>query len=222
MKINKKIIILAVISTSLLILFVLLSNKKEVAKTNSLSVLDSIPKNESLYILPKTEVVIIVNRKITLEDDTKINIKIEPEIKADIVYLENKIRISPLDGFAINTQYKISTFFEDNLVHNFTFKTLPISEDKYEEEGKQQAAADLEYNSAYKEYLDAYPWNRELPLDTTEYHIIYDFDKSSFRIRFKNTTTDLKAQDEIVKKAIEALKKIGVEEPINYYTRQPF
>ncbi|MCX6817051.1 MAG: hypothetical protein NTZ93_04240 [Candidatus Beckwithbacteria bacterium] len=81
------------------------------------------------------------------------------------------------------------------------------------QDSTQQTPDDLKYSQALTELHQQYPWYSQLPIETSEYRIIYDFDKQSFRIRL------LTQPSETIKQvAIDKLKAIGVDlNKFSYY-----
>lgn len=181
------------------------------------NVISTVPKNSAVFVDEKAEVVITLNRNIAVNEGALFKIKIDPEEKVETVYLENKIRISPETSFKVNTTYKIEVLYKEKTIYLLTFETTPFTPEQISQEGQKQTSADLAYNEAYKEFLVKYPWYPRLPIETKEYRIVYDFEKESFRIRLLVPTKTPEEKKSLIQKALENLKKIGVEEPVVYY-----
>jgi len=77
----------------------------------------------------------------------------------------------------------------------------------------QDELDDLKYGQALKNLHQKYPWYSQLPIETKDYRIVYDFDKNSFRIHL------LSQASEIIKQAaVDKLKEIGVDlNKFSYY-----
>lgn len=81
----------------------------------------------------------------------------------------------------------------------------------------QQTENDFKYGQALKDLHQKYPWYSQLPIETNEYRIIYDFDKNSFRIRLLTQSSE-----SIKQAAIDKLKEIGVDlNKFSYYFLEP-
>lgn len=80
-------------------------------------------------------------------------------------------------------------------------------------EPAQQTENDLDYGQAIKELNQKYPWYSQLPIETKDYRIVYDFDKNSFRIRLLTQSSQ-----SIKRAAVDKLKEIGVDlNKFSYY-----
>jgi len=75
---------------------------------------------------------------------------------------------------------------------------------------------DMQFNQTLTDINKQYPWYSKLPIDTNEYHIVYDFTENKFKIRIKTPMTTNQIET-FTQKAVSSLQKIGVEAPINYY-----
>lgn len=207
------------VAITFLILVILFVPKNK--KVIELSVISSIPKNNDVFVPNKQEVVIILNRNISLEEGNNLKVVFEPEVKTNIVYLENKIRISPENIFSYGIKYNIKVNYYQKEIYSFEFSTNPFTPEQIEKEGALQTQGDLTFNEAMRKLLQKYPWYNKLPIETPEYRIVYNDDRKMFRIRFLQEQTDKIVIDRIVKEALLKLEKIGVQKPIQYYTLQP-
>lgn len=75
---------------------------------------------------------------------------------------------------------------------------------------------DLKYGQALTILNTQYPWYSKLPLETTNYEAVYDFNTQSFRIRLKVPATATQEKS-IVAGAVFDLQAIGVPAPVKYY-----
>ena len=160
--------------------FLILSKKQ---KNEDLFFVSSIPKNNERLIFQRSEIIITFNRNITEEDGKNLEVKISPEENINKVYQENKIRINPETEFQINTDYKIEVIYKNKDIYTLAFTTIPVTQQQLQEDGAKQTEADLAFNENYEKFLIDYPWYTELPIEKSNYRIIYDFEKKSFRIR---------------------------------------
>lgn len=190
-------------------------------KETPLRVVSTLPNNNAVFVNQKAEIIITLNRNITLEEGGHLKVQISPAKKIQTVYQENKIRISPETSFQLNTDYRIEILFKEKLIYTLNFWTNPFTQEQIEEEGAKQTAGDLAFGEAYKEFLQKNPWYVRIPIENTSYRIIYDFEKQSFRIRLKIPPINKEQEKTLIERALSDLKKIGVKEPINYYVLQP-
>ena len=215
---KKVYIIIGVIVFSAILLFLLLSRPE---KALPISVITTTPKNNVVFVYERSEVLIELNREITIEEGNNIKIKIEPEVKTGIVYLSNKIRISPETNFGYGVRYKIKVYSLEKEIYSFEFTINPFTPEQLEKEGKLQAEGDLAYNEATKNFIEKNPWYTSLPIETNDYRIVYDYDKEMFRIRFLQEQTDEEKIKTIIEDALDKLERAGAKKPIKYYTVQP-
>ena len=216
---KKKIYIIIGVLVFLAMLLFLLLPKPE--KALPISVITTTPKNNAIFVFEKSEVLIELNREITIEEGNNVKIKIEPEVKTEIVYLSNKIRISPETNFGYGVRYKIKVYSLEKEIYSFEFTTNPFTPEQLEKEGKLQAEGDLAYNEATKNFIEKNPWYTNLPIETNDYRIVYDYDKEMFRIRFLQEQTDEEKIKTIIEDALDKLERAGAKKPIKYYTVQP-
>ena len=205
--------LILIIATTLAILPFISRKQKEIQP----DVTSTTPKNNSVFVNEKAEVIITLNRNILPEEGSLLKIKIIPDEQVKIVYQENKIRISPETSFKINTTYKIEVIYKEKVIYTLVFETTPFTPEQIQEEGAKQTAADLDYNEAYKDFLTKFPWYPSLPIEKIEYRVVYDFEKESFRIRLKIPVQNEEQKINIISRALEDLKKIGVPQPIKSY-----
>lgn len=217
---KKTVLILTILLLAifLLVKFFFAPNRQ---KEIPLGVISTLPTNNAVFVNQKAEIIITLNRSITLEEGVDLKVQISPAEKVQTVYQENKIRISPETSFRLNTDYKIEILFKEKLISTLNFWTNPFTQEQIEEEGAKQTAGDLAFSEAYKEFLQKNPWYIRIPIENTSYRIIYDFEKQSFRIRLKIPPINKEQEKILIERALSDLKKIGVREPINYYVLQP-
>ena len=86
------------------------------------------------------------------------------------------------------------------------------------EEMRQTIVGDSVFNNNVQIFYTKYPWYKKIPIETEKYFIVYDFEKTSFRIRFKGGVDVNDA--EVLKSALEDIRKIGAD-PTRYYTQNP-
>jgi len=212
---RKKLIIYLILALIIASVWLFLRSRQ---KLTALTFVSSIPKNNSLFVSTKSEVVITFNRNITEEEKNILKVKLNPEEKIKTVYQENKIILSPETEFKTNTKYEIQVILKEKVIYTLVFTTFPLTPQEIEEQGTKQTAADLAFDEKYRDFLTNYPWYQTLPIERNEYRIIYDFERESFRIRIKIATETAEDEEVIVNKALEELRKIGVPDPIPYYT----
>jgi hypothetical protein len=77
---------------------------------------------------------------------------------------------------------------------------------------------EVRYNSKLKEIYAKYTWYQKIPIETDLYFIVFDFEKESFRIRYKEGVN--KNNPTILEQALQDIKNIGAD-PSKYYVINP-
>lgn len=117
------------------------------------------------------------------------------------------------------TTYEVAILYKKKVTHSFSFKTSDKTSAQIREEGRQQAEDDFLFAQAEREFYETYPWYRNLPIKTAEYVIVYNFERSAFRIRLTLGERALGAEMEAAKnRALKDLENIGANlSKYNYY-----
>jgi hypothetical protein len=96
--------------------------------------------------------------------------------------------------------------------------TLSVPQTMTPQQVQQQTQDDIKFSDGVQSFLKDYPWYTKLPIDNSSYRIVYDLDKSSFRIRLKISSTSPKSQqDLLIARAIQDAKSKGIDIGTNYY-----
>lgn len=206
-------IIFIIIALALIILTVVLLY----TRPEKLSVVDTSPKNLSRDIFVTTEVSVSFNRAPTEKETKNIEVKIDLSEKFEIMWSNETLKLVFSSELKTDTKYEIDIKYKNKSIYKFSFSTNPFTKEIIEKEGSLQSEDDLLYGEVYKKFLAEYPWYQSLPINKSDYKIIYDFDRKSFRIRLKVEPEDKKDQDRIIENALNDIKSIGVKEPVSYY-----
>lgn len=208
---KKKIYIGIGIILTLLLLVTLLFSSKKKTDIVPFAVISTTPKSNEHFVANKQEVVVTLNRNININEGDKLKIQFDPDLKVGTTYQENKIRSIPENIFEYGIKYKVSVIFEDKEIYNFEFTANPFTPEQLKEEGELQTKGDIAYNEAVKKIINEYPWYTKLPIETSEYRIVYDWDKEMFRIRILKSSAN-------IEEALLKLEEAGAVKPIKYYT----
>jgi len=114
-----------------------------------------------------------------------------------------------------DTYLTFTVYYKKDVIHSFGLTTNPYSLKEIEEQGKKQAQDDITFNLSWNQMLTATPWYNHLPIETSEYRIVYDYELQSFRIRLLDPSGE---ESVLLEKALSALKDIGVQEDELKYT----
>lgn len=73
------------------------------------------------------------------------------------------------------------------------------------------ASDSYDYNQAFDKLISDYPWYPSLPLETSNYRVIFDFEKNQFRIRIFNSNVSAAEKQDILSQALKQMESIGVD-----------
>ena len=188
-----------------------------IVRLGALKITDVSPKNGSKDVLTSTGINVFFNREIKESEKAQISVDISPQEDLSFLFSKNQLKIVPKNPLKIATNYSLDVKVNNRKMFGFSFETRLFTQEQISKEGLLQSRDDLAFGEAYKKFIEVYPWYTSLPIEKSAYRIVYDFEKKSFRIRFKIQVSDT-AENNLIKQALEDLKKIGVPEPISYYT----
>ena len=67
------------------------------------------------------------------------------------------------------------------------------------------------YNQKFDKLITDYPWYPSLPLETSEYRVIFDFEKNQFRIRVLDSNLTGSTKQLVIDNALSDMEKIGID-----------
>lgn len=216
----KKKIIYIIISALIAIFMIYNFSFKKSILEIPINVISTVPKNNSVFVNEKSEIILTLNRIITNEEGNNLKVEVHPSAKTQIVYQENKIRISPETEFNLNTKYEIRIKYKENLIYTLNFETNPFTKEQIETEGTKQTEGDLVFNESYVKFLKENPWYKDIPIEKTDYTIVYDFELLKFRVIMNRKIDDETDREKIIRSATSDLLKIGIKSPDTKYTIQ--
>lgn len=202
---------------TILIIVVLIGILSLVFRLGELKVIDISPKSGSKDVLTTGEIAIFFNREVKNSERSKISIDISPKEDFGLLFSKNQLKIVPENPLKTATTYTIYVKIDGRKIFDFSFETRLFTQEQIAKEGLLQSQDDMAFGEVYKKFLTENPWYTSLPIEKGAYRIIYDFEKKSFRIRFKIAVSK-DMEKNLINQALENLKKIGVPEPISYYT----
>lgn len=183
----------------------------------SIKVLETSPKDQTKEVLVTEKIVITFSRTPSKNEQDNIKVESDPNQNFKLNWQNNNLTATPQNPLKESTSYSINISLTSKNIYKFSFKTASISYSQIVKDVQEQSVSDYQFNQALKKFYDQYPWYRKLPIETSDYRIVYDFQKNQFRIRILKPNANSSDQTNIVNDALSALKKIGVPEPISYY-----
>jgi hypothetical protein len=175
------------------------------------------PTDGSVLVSQETNVSILFENILKENITKKISFEITPKESFESNFSEKSMIVSFKKSLQSNTLYTITIKFSNKEIYRFSFQTTPFTEEIISKEGALQTIDDIIFGEAFEKFIEDYPWYIHLPIERSQYHIIYDFEEESFRIRILIPDLDPTQEEVLIENAIEDLKTIGLVEPINYY-----
>lgn len=207
---------LYILLLGIIILLVILLAK--IPRRPSPTVIQTNPKNNQQYVSDTSSITIVLQKSLADEEKAQIGISSTPTIDLTTSWPSHRQLLAvPTTPFSADTSYTIAVTYKDALIHTFSFKTKFYSTEELRKQVWQQAEDDLIFGKAFAEFIQKYPWYRQLPIDNENYTIVYDFEKKAFRIRLKIQTKTPEEKDAIVKQALADLKEIGIDTKVANY-----
>ncbi|MBU0572646.1 Ig-like domain-containing protein [Patescibacteria group bacterium] len=196
----------------LIIVFVFLQ-----IKTQSPKVIATQPEDGSIHVSQETDLSILFDKALNDKNIKKISLEITPKEDFGLVFSEKAMIVSFINNLQPDTLYSIVVKYNSKPIYNFSFETTPFTDEIISKEGALQSIDDSIFGEAFENFIENYPWYVHLPIENSQYRIVYDFERKSFRIRVLVPDLDPEQEEVFIENAIENLKTIGLIEPINYY-----
>ncbi len=183
------------------------------------SVINTQPSDKQKYVLDNISITIEFNRSLAQQEKESIGLLIDPETEVSLEWVSNnQLSATPSELLIKNKNYSIILTFENASFYTFNFETNLYSSSDLQKQVNIQTEDDLLFGQALSEFHQDYPWYRKLPIVKDTYTITYDFEKEQFRIRLSIKPADENEQNEIINRALEDLKNIGVDtKDLKYY-----
>ena len=189
-----------------LLLQILYPDRPPVVSQISPSIEFGIPENSN-FTIAFTQV---------LNESTKKNLsfKVEPPINANTYWLANSHQyyIETQGSLETNSKYTVSVFYKNKNIFSHTYQTSAFTIEEQREHIREQSQGDIDFNLAIENLKKDFFWYEDIPIDTDQYTIIYDYDEKKFRIRLKTSkNTDAEIIENLTKKALSELESISVD-----------
>lgn len=171
------------------------------------------PTSHEENVLGTLPVTLVFQQELEEDRREKISVTIQPSAGLTARWAAaNKLQLTPAQPLQAGTSYIVSVSYEEDPIYTFSFRTADISSAQLAEDIRQQAEGDELFAEGQKEWYQDNPWYGGLPIVISEYTIVYDFEKESFRIRITLGSGTSDAQIETAKQeALNDLKQIGVD-----------
>lgn len=117
-----------------------------------------------------------------------------------------------------NTTYTLTVNCPSILPIQNIFTTNPNPFTQLQQQASDQIADDYLFAQAWNQTIEKYPFYQDLPIETNEFEIFYDFDQQSFRIYNKSGL----ANNIILDSVLNTLNQLkGIPQPPPYYFVKP-
>jgi Bacterial Ig-like domain len=173
------------------------------------------PADQSKDVAVDSVIEIDFNKQLNNKEKSNLIVKISPNTETDNSWNSKTYRLKPKANLFIDTTYTVDVLYNNTLIKSFSFLTaLTIPG----QTNQVITPNDYKTGQVIKNFVTDNPWYTSLPIDNSSYTIVYDFDKSQFRIRIKVPITSDSQKQDLINQALSDLKNIGVTQtPIPYY-----
>jgi mRNA-degrading endonuclease RelE of RelBE toxin-antitoxin system len=184
---------------------------------SNLIVNNSIPANNATEVpVTTSNIIFSFNKNIPSQETKNLTYIIQPETPSEFLISGNHMTIGFKENLQKGTTYTIDVKYNNKLISETKFETEVLTQEEISKFGALQTNGDLVFGKAYENMLTKYPWYQKIPIETSQYRVIYDFDKQMFRIRILDSETSDQIKTTI-QTAVTNIEQIGVSAPIKYY-----
>lgn len=156
---------------------------------------------------------VVFSRPLSSSEMKKVTLFTAPIITGNSSWSSDKTAYNfmPPNGFNSLTTYKI-TFNYPWGTRNWSFTTIDFNNSP-SDQAIQQGISDQKISKGFQDFYQKYPWYEQLPIQTSNYFIIFKADKNAFEADLyplKNSTIPIDIQVANLKKeATQAIFKIS-------------
>lgn len=145
-----------------------------------LQVIATSPVNNATNIGIFSPIQFSFSRELTEYELKSLNFTISPPIQftAEWTAGNSILTLTPASPLLSETPYTIS--YTIPLSYELTFSTVSIDDVSLDDQAKNQAIADKNFEDYWNQVYDSYPWYNQLPLQTENYFVYFDLTKKAF------------------------------------------
>lgn len=191
--------------------------------TQAPKVQSTLPNDGDVGVSESFQITVTFAKNLTKKEQSEISLSLNPDVRGNILWLSpDKLQYALLSNLDNGKKYTVVVQFKTLNIHSFSFTTRALAAPPQEDQIHEQSQDDNYFSLKARELLTTYPWYSKMPIVTTDYVIVYDFEKNAFRIRIiaplNISPTALK---QIQNNAIQSLRNIGVDlSTIKYFFAQ--
>lgn len=170
---------------------------------------------ETLYGIDEdSDFEITFNKVLDESTKKKLSLKITPEITSDNHWKENNYQytINNTGKLKLNTTYTIAVLYKGKEIYSKEYLTSRYTLEEQAEHVKEQGEADIKFNEAVTNLRLQFSWYDDIPIDTSQYTIVYDYDEKKFRIRLKiPKDSSQETIQTLTDKALKDMKDVNID-----------
>lgn len=171
------------------------------------TVISTTPKNESLYVEENSDLMVIFEEEVPEKIQDDIDVKSEPDAGFTLNWTSyTTLELIPTGNLQNDTTYNISILYKNELLKNINFRTNKYSKEDQKEHAREQSQLDHGFAQDLESVFKEMPWLEILPIKTSDFTAVYDFETSSIRIRLLIPAAS--PQSEITNLENEALERL--------------
>lgn len=175
-------------------------------------VLETSPASQADNVLDSAPIVIQFNRDLSPKEQPKVSVTISPATQLSPEWLSpSQIKLNHLAPLLVKTVYTAQVTYKDKPIYQFSFTTNQFSSAELQKQIQEQSADDLLFAQTEKDFYTKYPWQAKLPIETSEFRIVYDWERSAFRIRILKPNPSPEDISRIKSVALSRLVDIGID-----------
>lgn len=181
-------ITLAIVTVFVIFLAIILSFAQTYQSIPEISSIT--PANGSQNVNLNENIVIGFQKELTAKNQANFQLSLAPAVESQAEWTDNKTyTIQPISGLELKTPYTLNIKYKDKIIASSSFTTKTAENLTEAEQIEQQAIDDYQYQQELNRVYDNNLWLLQLPIDTNDYTIVYDFEKNHLRVRVKQKIT---------------------------------
>jgi hypothetical protein len=183
----------------IVVVLIIISTLLRTTATKTLQVMTVTPITKTTINLNQ-QFVITFNRPPTQSEQLQLEIKFTPTFPSSFTWQGSTLYIYPqkYSYLTESSPYKLEIVYQDHQVGTYNYNTISAADLSETDQLNYQQFLDLQYNDQVNRTFIEKPWLEELPLDTDDYVVTYDYQADQVRIRIKHPPSSNSLKQNII------------------------
>ncbi len=177
----------------------------------AVSVVSSVPASNDIINFQSPIFEIRFNKDLSAGEIAKITATVDTEVETKLIWESPRILSVVLAPLKPDLKISLQILYNGRKIYQVDTTTTTSAQQNSQQEVLDQGKRDLEFGQIETALYAQKPFLTKLPINTSQFTIVYDFDKKSLRVRLKNTNPTTKQA------ALEQIKKIGAGKEAVYF-----